>query len=294
MELQHNGWRNKVSRKQRQIRENLRENRDAYWTEVAEQLENAYGSKDMKLYYKLIKEAHGHQMAVTTKGRQALIGQHMKAKEGTEWTRTAVELKARWIEHFTELFINQPGNLGDGIDECLPAQQATNVKIKTGLFDITELYTAVQHMNNDKAAGLDGFGIEMEKYEAGEMYMEMELAMFNDILQSGDMPAILRDVIITVLYKGKGPRDKCDSYRGISLMSHKGKLLERLILNRLRPALGEIIPANQFGFTEKCGTQDAILISRLLGIDATTGLVRGYIDLTKAYDKVNRGILWKI
>ena len=118
--------------------------------------------------------------------------------------------------------------------------------------------------------------------------------MYNDILQSGAVPAMLRDVIITVLYKGKGPRDECDSYRGISLMSHKGKLLERLILNRLKPALGEIIPANQFGFTERCGTQDAILISRLLGIDGTkrhSGLVRGYIDLTKAYDKVNRAIL---
>ena len=152
-----------MSRKQRQIRENLRENRDAYWTEVAEeQLENACGSKDMKLYYKLIKEVHGPQMAITTKGRQALIGQYMKAKEGTERTRTAVELEARWIEHFTELF-NQPGNLGDGIDECLPAQRATNVTIKTGPFDITELYTAVQHMNNDKAAGLNGYGIEMKE-----------------------------------------------------------------------------------------------------------------------------------
>jgi hypothetical protein len=29
--------------------------------------------------------------------------------------------------------------------------------------------------------------------------------MYNDILQSGDMPAIMRDVIITVFYKGKGP-----------------------------------------------------------------------------------------
>ncbi len=39
------------------------------------------------------------------------------------------------------------------------------------------------------------------------------------------------------------------------------------------------------------------MVSRLLGIDAAkrhTGLVRGYIDLTKAYDKVNRGILWQI
>jgi hypothetical protein len=137
----------------------------------------------------------------------------------------------------------------------------------------------------------------MEKYVAGEQYLELESAMFNDILSSGAMPAMLRDVIITVLYKGKGLRDDCDSYRGISLMSHKGKLLERLLLNRLKPALGDLVPANQFGFTKKCGTADAILISRLLGIDATkrhTGLVRGYIDLTKAYDKVNREVLWKI
>ncbi len=148
------------------------------------------------------------------------------------------------------------------------------MKIKTGPFDMTELYTAVQHINNDKAAGLDGYdGL------VGELYMEMELAMFNDILQSGDMPVILRDVIITVLYKGKGPRDNCDSHRGISLMSYKGKLLEGLILNRLQPALGEVIPANQFGFTGKCGTQDAILISRLLGID---GILDLFGILTKA------------
>ena len=42
------------------------------------------------------------------------------------------------------------------------------MKIKTGPFDITELYTAVQHMNNDKAAGLDDYGIEMEKYVDAE------------------------------------------------------------------------------------------------------------------------------
>ena len=34
--------------------------------------------------------------------------------------------------------------------------------------------------------------------------------MFNDILQSENMPEIMRDVIITVLYKGKGPRDNCE------------------------------------------------------------------------------------
>ena len=68
-------------------------------------------------------------------------------------------------------------------------------------------------MNNDKAAGLDGYAIEVEKYIAGTEYLEFELAMYNKIMKSGQMPEILRDVIITVLYKGRGPRDNCDSYR---------------------------------------------------------------------------------
>ena len=42
----------KVARKQRQIRENLRRNRDAYWTEVAEQLEKAYGDTIISLLSK--------------------------------------------------------------------------------------------------------------------------------------------------------------------------------------------------------------------------------------------------
>ena len=79
---------------------------------------------------------------------------------------------------------------------------------------------------------------------------------------------MLRDVVITVLYKKKGPRDDCDSYRGISLMSHRGKLLERLILNRLKLVLKELIPDNQFGFTAESGCPDAQMVSRLLGIDA--------------------------
>eukprot|EP01036_Dinobryon_divergens_P035907 gene35907-46617_t len=271
---------------QRLIRKNLRSTRDQYWLGVAFQLETAYKNKDMKLYYKLIKEAHGPQLSSTAQGRQALQGQHMKKLDKTK-TSTKVEVEERWIEHFTSLF-NQPGEVDADIDKYLPEQRETNEKIKVGDFNIGELRTAIKDMNNDKAAGLDGFSIEVEKYLAGEEYLGIELAAFNAIQKSGQMPAILRDVIITILYKGKGPRDNCDNYRGISLMSHRGKL---------KPALRDLIPDNQFGFTEGRGCPDAQMVSRLLGIDAQKrhiGLVRAYIDLTKAYDKVNREVLWKI
>ena len=91
----------KVNQKQRQIRENLRQNRDSYWTEVAEKLETAYESKDMKLCYKLIKEAHGPQLTSTTKGRQSLAGQHMRNRRGNGGTNTEEGLEARWVFHRT-------------------------------------------------------------------------------------------------------------------------------------------------------------------------------------------------
>ncbi len=49
----------KIARKQRIIRKSLQQSRDQYWGEVAEKLEEAYGRKDIKEYYKLIKEAVG-------------------------------------------------------------------------------------------------------------------------------------------------------------------------------------------------------------------------------------------
>ena len=108
-------------------------------------------------------------------------------------------------------------------------------------------------MQNDKAAGPDGFAVEIDKYVSGSEARSALLLLYNSILATGEIPAVLRDVIITVLYKGKGARDDCDNYRGSSLMAHRGKILERLILNRLQPALKSIIPCNQFGFTEGCG-----------------------------------------
>ena len=150
-------------------------------------------------------------------------------------------------------------------------------------------------MQNDKSERPDGIAVEIDKYAAEDEALSTLLRIDNKILTTGDVPSIWRDVTITVLHKGKGRKEDCNNFRGISLMAHRGNFLERMILNRLQPALKQIIPIiNQFGFTTGVGTPDAILISRVVGIGAEveqTGLVRCYVDLTKAYDKVNRELL---
>jgi exonuclease III len=286
-----------MRRTERKIKCLLRNKRNQYWDHNSQLLDEAYQKKDMKLYYQRVKALHGKSIVKeSSNGKQLLSGQQVRLSDNKTLTKTEDETIARWLQHFTMLF-NQPGEVAPDIDAQLPVQQPQQETIRTGPFTELELIQAIKSMQNDKSEGPDGIAVEIDRYAAGEESRATLLQAFNKILSTGNVPALLRDVVITVLYKGKGSKEDCNNYRGISLMAHRGKILERMILNRLHPALKDIVPVNQFGFTTGVGTADAILISRVVGVSAEkehTGLVRCYIDLTKAYDKVNRELLWKL
>ena len=57
------------------------------------------------------------------------------------------------------------------------------------------------------------------------------------------------DAILISLYKGKGKKSKCGSYRGISLLEAVAKVFARLLLNRLNKSdCPNVIPESQSGF----------------------------------------------
>ena len=60
------------------------------------------------------------------------------------------------------------------------------------------------------------------------------------------------------VYKGKGDALECGSYRGIKLLEHVMKILERVIEGRVRKIVR--IDDMQFGFMAGKGTTDAIFI----------------------------------
>ena len=47
----------------------------------------------------------------------------------------------------------------------------------------------------------------------------------------------LRDAVIVSLYKNKGEKSFCSNCRGITLLFNEGKILARVLLNRLIPTL---------------------------------------------------------
>ena len=112
------------------------------------------------------------------------------------------------------------------------------------------------------------------------------------------MPCDFRDATIVCLFKNKGNKSDCGNYRGISLLSIAGKILARIILNRLINTISEdSLPEAQCGFRPGRSTVDMIFTVRQVQekcIEQNMDLFAVVIDLTKAFDTVNREALWTI
>ena len=80
------------------------------------------------------------------------------------------------------------------------------------------------------------------------------------------IPQDFKDASIIHLFKWKGNPQLCDNHRGISLLSIAGKVLTRILLNRLNKHLEQsgLLPESQCGFRKDRGTIDMIFTARQL------------------------------
>ena len=72
--------------------------------------------------------------------------------------------------------------------------------------------------------------------------------------------------VITVLHK-KGDKTECGNYRGISLVSHAGKVLLNVVARRLSAYYCEakgLLPEEQCGFRPNRSTTDMMFVVRRL------------------------------
>jgi len=151
----------------------------------------------------------------------------------------------------------------------------------------------VKKLKTGKAAGSDGIPPELLKC-ALHPVSHMLHALFLRVWRSGHVPAEWRDGILISLYKGKGPKDECGSYRPISLLSVPGKVSAHLVLERLKPLLQSTQRPQQSGFTAGRFTIDAILALRFLSEihrHFSRPLYAAYIDIKAAFDSVDRTAL---
>ena len=118
------------------------------------------------------------------------------------------------------------------------------------------------------------------------------------IWREGKVPQQWKDAVITVLHK-KGDKTACGNYRGISLVSRASKVLLKVVAWRLSAyckAKG-LLPEEQGGFRPDYSTTDMMFVVPKPGEirrNAGVSLFMCFIDLQKAYDTVDRTLLWQV
>lgn len=125
-------------------------------------------------------------------------------------------------------------------------------------FTPLELKTAVAQFNPKKAPGVDGFTSDICS-RAICQDPDAFLALYNKCLELAHFPNIWKEATVVVLRKpGKEDYTNPKSYRPIGLLPVLGKVLERMVVARLKWQLVPRLSTRQFGFMPQRSTEDAL------------------------------------
>ena len=274
-------WKELRSRVQRE----LRQMENNWWIEKARQMQHLADTNETQKFYDAVKTAFGPTHHPVNP---------IKAKDGTTLIKDHPGILKRWSEHLSEL-LNHINPTDRTIIDQLP--QLPDIPDLNHTPSLHEVSHAVKGLKNNKAAGPDG--IPAEIYKHGGQYMLHRLHQFiASVWTSKQLPQQWKDANIVTIFKRKGDKTLCDNYRGISLLSVAGKVLARVMLYRLlNHVVDVVVPESQCGFRRQRSTTDMIFVARLLQEkcrEQHRDLFLAFIDLTKAFDTVNRDLLWDV
>ena len=194
------------------------------------------------------------------------------------------------LEPFSNVFKIQPQNnnaenFGDNYDEVLNSPISEEGLRKVVLF-----------LKSNKSPGLDGLIAEIFK-SSFECMPPLLLRLLMVIFLNGINPASWSEGVIIPIHK-KDSLDETNNYRGITSINTLSKIYSYILNNRLLKGASEKgkMSDYQFGFQKNKSIVDCIfvlhaIISKIL--NKKEKLYCCFIDLQKAFDSVNRTLLWQ-
>ena len=117
-------------------------------------------------------------------------------------------------------------------------------------------------LKNGKAAGPDEIPAEAIKADM-QAAVDMLHSLFSKIWEEEQVPTEWREGILIKLPK-KGDLRDCNNYRGIMLLSVPGKVLNRVILERMKEAVDIKLRDEQAGFRRNRSCTDQIATLRII------------------------------
>ena len=278
----NNSVRKEYTEHKASLQRELRRMKNTWWSNISSEIQSASDRKDSKTMFGLLNQVFGPSSSSVFP---------LKSKDGTSLFKDPPKIVERWHEHFRDLFYN-PSVVDEAVIEGLPQFDMKHTLDRTPT--IEEVDKALAQIKTGKAP----VHIPVELMKIGSE--NVRHATFDLIVQhwGGTIPQDWIDGILLPLYKSKGEKSVCDNYRGITLLESVGKVLARVLLNRLQKEICPVvIPESQCGFRSGRGCVDMIFSARQVQekcIEQQMPLYQVFVDLTKAFDTVNREALWKV
>lgn len=120
-----------------------------------------------------------------------------------------------------------------------------------------ELMEACDRVGNNKAPGLDGVPNIALKTTI-KAVPSLFLDVYDTCLKEGIFPRKWKQQRLVLLPKGKRPPEEPSSYRPLCMLDTAGKILERIIHQRMEAVVDPLLADNQYGFRKGRSTLDAI------------------------------------
>ena len=199
---------------------------DRWWEQKAEPVQFYTNTNNCKMLCSAIMAIYGPSRSGTAP---------LRSTDGSAIIKDKDRIRASWEEHFNQLQ-HRPSTVDQEVLQQIPQKPLLED------FDlpprVDEVRTAIKEKNIGKTSGADEI--------PGELYIVLgttAFSAFHDILvsiwQEECVSADFHDVTIVTLYKNKGAKSDCGNDRGISLLCIAGKILARILLNRLITSVSE-------------------------------------------------------
>ncbi len=200
----------------------------------------------------------------------------------------------KWYGSFKDLLNPTPTEI-ENVDEFGEQQESIDISFENSM-SLLEINKVLSHMKIGKASGIDEILLEALKNDGLKCFM---FKHFNLCFEKQVFPSLWHKSIINSIPKNStSDQLEPSNYRGMSLVCAMYKVYCGVLNNRLVTwaDINGLIIDEQNGFRSGRSTLNHLL--SLTSIIETRKLKRldtyvAFIDLSKAYDRINRTMLWK-
>ena len=258
------------------VQKEIRSIKDNWWSKKAAELQTLADKNDSQGQFTALR-------AIYDPRTNAIAP--VKTADSRRLLTDKKDITEHWKEHFKNL-LNQQDTTDENATSKLcvrPTMDKLSVNITMG-----ELEKAPKETRTGKAPGLDGIPSEVKK-KGGLALKSQLLDLYNACWQKQLLPQDFKDALIVTIYKKKGDRNECGNHHGISLLSIAGKILAKIMLNRLKTISESILPESKCSFRAGRSTVDMIFTLGQLqekAVEQQQPLYTIFVDFSKAFDTV--------